>query len=83
MKAKPVSFLESVDLYFNRASKALKLPKGLARQIRTCNAICEMKFGVELRGGYESLLDGERPTANMHSQPKEVSGTLLLLTSRK
>ena len=68
MKAKPVSFLESVDLYFNRASKALKLPKGLARQIRTCNAICEMKFGVELRGGYE-IFTGWRATHSEHALP--------------
>ena len=54
MLLKKTSFiLESVDLYFNQAARALDLPKGLARQIRTCNAICEMKFGVELRGGYE------------------------------
>ena len=45
-KQEPTTFLESVDLYFNRAASALKLTKGLARQIRTCNAICEMKFGV-------------------------------------
>ena len=68
MKAKPISFLESVDLYFNRASKALKLPKGLARQIRTCNAICEMKFGVELRGGYE-IFTGWRATHSEHALP--------------
>ena len=35
MNPKPTSFLESVDLYFNQAARALDLPKGLARQIRT------------------------------------------------
>ena len=48
-----LSFLESVNASFNLAAEALDLPKGLARQIRTCNAVCEMKFGVELHGGYE------------------------------
>jgi glutamate dehydrogenase (NAD(P)+) len=67
-KKGPISFLESVDLYFNRASKALELPKGLARQIRTCNAICEMKFGVELRGGYE-IFTGWRATHSEHILP--------------
>ena len=47
MQSKPTSFLESVDMYFNQAASAMDLPKGLARQIQTCNAICEMKFGVE------------------------------------
>ena len=62
------SFLESVDLCFNRAAKALELPKGLARQIRTCNAICEMKFGVELRGSYE-IFTGWRATHSEHILP--------------
>ena len=62
------SFLESVDLCFNRAAKALELPKGLARQIRTCNAICEMKFGVELRGSYK-IFTGWRATHSEHILP--------------
>ena len=62
------SFLENVDLCFNRAAKALELPKGLARQIRTCNAICEMKFGVELRGSYQ-IFTGWRATHSEHILP--------------
>jgi len=65
---KKISFLENVDLCFNRAAKALDLPKGLARQIRTCNAICEMKFGVELRGSYE-IFTGWRATHSEHVLP--------------
>ena len=45
---KDLSFLESVNKSFNLAAEAMDLPKGLARQIRTCNAVCEMKFGVEM-----------------------------------
>ncbi len=67
-KTKTISFLESVDLCFNKAAEALKLPKGLARQIRTCNAICEMKFGVELKGGYE-IFTGWRATHSEHALP--------------
>ena len=62
------SFLENVDLCFNRVAKALELPKGLARQIRTCNAICEMKFGVELRGSYQ-IFTGWRATHSEHILP--------------
>ena len=62
------SFLQSVDHCFNQAAAALELPKGLARQIRTCNAICEMKFGVELRGSYE-IFTGWRATHSEHILP--------------
>ena len=51
-----------------RSANALKLPNGLAQQIRTCNAICEMKFGVELRGGYE-IFTGWRATHSEHALP--------------
>lgn len=64
----PVSFLDSVNLSFDRAAAAMDLPKGLARQIRTCNAICEMKFGVELRGSYE-IFTGWRATHSEHVLP--------------
>ena len=67
-KPEATTFLQSVDLYFNRAASALKLPKGLARQIRTCNAICEMKFGVEIKGGYE-IFTGWRATHSEHVLP--------------
>ena len=62
------SFLQIVDHCFNQAAAALELPKGLARQIRTCNAICEMKFGVELRGSYE-IFTGWRATHSEHILP--------------
>ena len=62
------TFLESVDLCFDRAANALNLPDGLAQQIRTCNAICEIKFGVELRGGYE-IFTGWRATHSEHALP--------------
>lgn len=65
---KTISFLQSVDYCFNKAAAALELPKGLARQIRTCNAICEMKFGVELRGSYE-IFTGWRATHSEHILP--------------
>ena len=67
-KSQSVSFLDSVNLYFDQASHALDLPNGLARQIRTCNAICEMKFGVELRGTYE-IFTGWRATHSEHILP--------------
>jgi glutamate dehydrogenase (NAD(P)+) len=67
-KTKDLSFLESVNSSFDLAAKALDLPKGLARQIRTCNAVCEMKFGVELNNGYE-IFTGWRATHSEHALP--------------
>lgn len=68
MSSSDLSFLESVNASFNLAAEALDLPKGLARQIRTCNAVCEMKFGVELNGGYE-IFTGWRATHSEHALP--------------
>lgn len=62
------SFLDNVNLCFDRAAAAIELPSGLAQQIRTCNAICEMKFGVELRGGYK-VFTGWRATHSEHVLP--------------
>ncbi|MBG29770.1 MAG: glutamate dehydrogenase [Opitutae bacterium] len=62
------SFLDNVNLAFDRAAGALNLADGLAQQIRTCNAICEVKFGVELRGGYE-VFTGWRATHSEHALP--------------
>jgi glutamate dehydrogenase (NAD(P)+) len=62
------SFLDHVNLCFDRAAAAIELPSGLAQQIRTCNAICEMKFGVELHGGYE-VFTGWRATHSEHVLP--------------
>ena len=68
MNTADLSFLESVNASFNLAADALDLPKGLSRQIRTCNAVCEMKFGVELKGGYE-IFTGWRATHSEHVLP--------------
>ena len=62
------SFLENVNLCFDRATAALDLTEGLAEQIRACNAVCEVKFGVELRGGYE-VFTGWRATHSEHALP--------------
>ena len=68
MDTEDLSFLESVNASFNLAADALDLPKGLGRQIRTCNAVCEMKFGVELKDGYE-IFTGWRATHSEHVLP--------------
>ena len=63
-----VSFLQNVNASFNLAADALDLPRGLAHQIRTCNTVCEMKFGVELDDGYR-IFTGWRATHSEHALP--------------
>ena len=47
------SFRENVDLMYDRAAATLDLPIGLADQIRTCNSVYQVKFGVKIRGEYK------------------------------
>lgn len=66
--SKELSFRESVDQMFNRAAGTLKLPPGLAEKIKVCNAVCQVKFGVELRGGYQ-VITGWRAVHSEHRLP--------------
>ena len=67
-KDSEVSFRQSVDLMFDRASATLDLPIGLAQQIRTCNAVYQVRFGVKLRRRYE-VFTGWRAVHSEHILP--------------
>jgi glutamate dehydrogenase (NAD(P)+) len=67
-KSKEPSFRENVDLMFDRAAATLDMPLGLAEQIRTCNAVYQVKFGVKLRGGYQ-VFTGWRAVHSEHRLP--------------
>ena len=62
------SFRENVDLMFDRAAATLNMPLGLAEQIRTCNAVYQVKFGVKIRGGYQ-VFTGWRAVHSEHRLP--------------
>ncbi len=62
------SFRENVDLMFDRAAATLNMPVGLAEQIRTCNAVYQVKFGVKIRGGYQ-VFTGWRAVHSEHRLP--------------
>ena len=66
--SKEPSFRENVDLMFDRAAATLDMPLGLAEQIRTCNAVYQVKFGVEIRGGYQ-VFTGWRAVHSEHRLP--------------
>ena len=67
-KKKETTFKESVDLMYDRAVKTLNLPIGLAEQIRTCNAVYQVRFGVKLKGEYKIFV-GWRAVHSEHILP--------------
>ena len=66
--SKEPSFRENVDKMFDRAASTLELPLGLAEQIRTCNAVYQVKFGVKIRGEYK-VFSGWRAVHSEHRLP--------------
>ena len=62
------SFRENVDLMYDRAAATLDLPIGLADQIRTCNSVYQVKFGVKIRGEYK-VFSGWRAVHSEHRLP--------------
>ena len=50
---------------YDRAAATLDLPIGLADQIRTCNSVYQVKFGVKIRGEYKVFPVGVRCTVSI------------------
>ncbi len=63
-----LTFRESVDRMFDRAIDTMKLPLGLAEQIRSCNSCYQLKFGVKLDKRYE-VFTGWRAVHSEHILP--------------
>jgi len=63
-----LSFRQSVDVMFNRASKLLDLKPGLEEKIRVCNATYKVRFGVRL-GGKIKTFTGYRSVHSEHIEP--------------
>ncbi len=63
-----LSFRESVDRMFNRAIETMDLPLGLAEQIRSCNSVYQVQFGVKLDNQYE-VFTGWRAVHSEHILP--------------
>ena len=60
--------LSSVNRMYDRAAAILKLPPGLARQIKACNSMIRIEFPVELHGKYQ-VFTGWRATHSEHRLP--------------
>lgn len=63
-----VSFLDSVNLMFERAAARLDLPPGLAKYIQECNSVFQVRFPVMIRGEYRTFI-GWRATHSEHRLP--------------
>ena len=63
-----LSFRESVDRMFDRATATMDLPPGLADQIRCCNSVYQVQFGVKLDDRYE-VFTGWRAVHSEHILP--------------
>ena len=62
------SFLQSVDMNFDRAAYLLGLSDDLAEKIKTANATYIVRFGVRLRGRLQTFT-GYRTVHSEHFEP--------------
>ena len=62
------SFLQSVDINFDRAAGLLGLSDDLAEKIKMANATYIVRFGVRLRGGWQTFT-GYRTVHSEHFEP--------------
>ena len=62
------SFLESVEICFNRAANLVDMPPGLKEKIRVCNSTYAVRFGVKLRGRIHTFT-GYRAVHSEHMEP--------------
>lgn len=61
-------FRRSVDHMFERALATISLPPGLGEQIRKCNSVYQVRFGVKSRGTYR-VYTGWRASHSEHRLP--------------
>ncbi len=65
---KHLSFFESVNRNFDRASDHTNIPKGLLEQIKVCNAVYEMTFPVKIGNQYH-VIEAFRVQHSHHRLP--------------
>lgn len=66
--SKHLSFFESVNRNFDRASAHTSIPKGLLEQIKVCNAVYEMTFPVKIGNTYQ-VIEAFRVQHSHHRLP--------------
>lgn len=68
MSEKTVSFLDSVNRYFDAAAPHTGLPQGLLEQIKVCNSVYQIHFPVKINGEVV-VLEGYRAQHSHHRSP--------------
>ncbi len=63
-----ISFLESVNRNFDKASNFTNIPKGILSQIKACNAVYEIKFPVRI-GNEVKVIQAFRAQHSHHRLP--------------
>lgn len=64
------SFRESVDLMVDKAIAVMSLDEGVAKAIKSCNAVLQVQFPVKIRGKIE-VFTGWRATHSTHRLPSK------------
>jgi len=67
-RKKEPSFRASVNTLFDQAVRHLNISKGLAEKIRVCNSTYTVRFGVKLRGDFQTFT-GYRSVHSEHAEP--------------
>ncbi|MEO1438408.1 MAG: Glu/Leu/Phe/Val dehydrogenase [Bacteroidota bacterium] len=62
------SFIQSVEMYFDRAAAMTNLPAGLLAQIKACNAVYQMRFPVKIGNEYQ-VIEAYRVQHSHHRLP--------------
>lgn len=65
----PMSFLDSVDYFFNRAAVLTNVGPGLLDIIRSCNSVVEFQFPIKRDDGSTKVLTGYRAQHSTHILP--------------
>ncbi|MEL7159511.1 MAG: Glu/Leu/Phe/Val dehydrogenase [Bacteroidota bacterium] len=65
---KNVSFLDSVNRYFDAAAPHTGLPEGLLKQIKVCNTVYQIHFPVKI-GGDVKVIEAYRAQHSHHRSP--------------
>ena len=68
MSKKTISFLDSVNRYFDAAAPHTGLPDGLLEQIKVCNGVYQIHFPVKI-GGEVKVLEAYRAQHSHHRSP--------------
>lgn len=63
-----ISFLDSVDAYYDKAAPHTGLSAGLLEQIRVCNAVYRIKFPVKIDGDVQ-VIEAYRVQHSHHRSP--------------